>query len=79
MVVEGLIIRLPLGVPWHTALHLAARYGHAEVAAALAARGAALDAADSHGFAPLHYAAAHGHLKVIPTPASFLLVRHNLE
>jgi hypothetical protein len=50
------------GVPLHSPLHLAARYGHAPVCAALCSQGGAwADAKDSHGFAPLHYAALHGH------------------
>jgi len=50
------------GVPVHSPLHLAARYGHASVCAALCSEGGAwANARDSHGFAPLHYAALHNH------------------
>jgi ankyrin repeat protein len=48
--------------PGHCPLHIAARFGHAEVLALLlsAERGDP-DIQDTHGMSPLHYAAAHGH------------------
>ena len=50
------------GVPIHSPLHLAARYGHASMCTALCSEGGAwANARDSHGFMPLHYAATHNH------------------
>ncbi|CAM9528668.1 unnamed protein product [Ectocarpus fasciculatus] len=46
-------------------LHVAARYGHAGVAAVLLELGAVVDARDTFGFTPLCYAAGNGHLKTI--------------
>lgn len=46
-------------------LHVASRYGHAGVAAALLELGAVVDARDTIGMMPLHYAAGNGHLRTI--------------
>ena len=48
-----------------TALHLAAGWGHKEVAALLIASGAKIDARDSHGRTPLYWAAESGHTDVV--------------
>lgn len=44
-----------------TALHFAAGYGNEEAVEALLEAGAPPAAVDTHGDAPLHLAAAHGH------------------
>ncbi|CAM9248363.1 unnamed protein product [Pylaiella littoralis] len=46
-------------------LHVASRYGHAGVATVLLELGAVVDARDTIGMMPLHYAAGNGHLKTI--------------
>ena len=51
--------------PCSTGLQVAARYGHAEVCAALVAAGARAAARDRLGFAALDYAAAHGHARAV--------------
>lgn len=47
------------------ALHLAAQFGHADIAALLIKEGANTDAGDSHHNTPLHRAAKEGHLYVV--------------
>ena len=49
------------GIPF---LHLAVRAGRADVAAALIAGGAKLDAVDAEGCQPLHAAVLHGHVSL---------------
>ena len=51
--------------PCSTGLQVAARYGHAEVCAALVAAGARAAARDRLGIAALDYAAAHGHARAV--------------
>ena len=46
-------------------LHSAAAKGHADVARALLAAGASVDAVDKQGSTPLHYAAFQGHAVVV--------------
>lgn len=48
-----------------TALHLAARYGHANVVAALAAAGADVAALDSESSTPLHVASSCRHIDAV--------------
>ena len=50
-------------LPSFAPLHVASRYGHAGVAAALLELGAVVDAQDTIGMTPLHYAAVKGHLR----------------
>ncbi|CAM9601617.1 unnamed protein product, partial [Ascophyllum nodosum] len=52
-------------LPSFAPLHVASRYGHAGVAAALLELGAVVDAQDTIGMTPLHYAAVKGHLRTI--------------
>jgi len=47
-----------------TPLHLAAAFGHLDVAKLLLDRGADIDARESDGWTPLHYAAVNGRLDV---------------
>ena len=49
----------------HTPLHLAARYGHLEVAILLIRKGARLDERDCTGATPVHVAACHNHANLI--------------
>lgn len=46
-------------------LHVAARYGHSAVVTTLLGLGVAVDARDTIGLTSLHYAAGHGHLRVV--------------
>lgn len=48
-----------------TPLHVASRYGHAGIAAALLELGAVVDARDTIGMTSLQYAAGNGHLKTM--------------
>lgn len=48
-----------------TPLHVASRYGHAGIAAALLELGAVVDARDTIGMMSLQYAAGNGHLKTV--------------
>ena len=49
----------------YTPLHLAARYGHLEVAILLIKKGARLDERDCTGATPVHVAACHNHANLI--------------
>ena len=49
----------------YTPLHLAARYGHLEVAILLIRKGARLDERDCTGATPVHVAACHNHANLI--------------
>ena len=49
----------------YTPLHLAARYGHLEVAILLIRKGARLDERDCTGAAPVHVAACHNHVNLL--------------
>ena len=49
----------------YTPLHLAARYGHLEVAILLIKKGARLDVRDCTGATPVHVAACHNHANLI--------------
>jgi len=53
------------GLPWHTPLHIASRYGHSAVVRLLASRGADVNTADCVGFTPLDYAASNGHSRTV--------------
>lgn len=46
-------------------LHVAARYGHSIVVTTLLELGVPVDAHDTIGLTPLHYAAGNGHLKAV--------------
>ena len=53
------------GSSWVTPLHLAARDGHAAIAAALIAASANVSATNREGFAPLHLAAGGEHAAIV--------------
>lgn len=57
-----------------TALHYAARHGHAPVVARLVEAGAEVNARETYGFTPLHEAAEQGHLAVAK-----YLVKHGAD
>lgn len=57
-----------------TALHLAAQYGHAAMAAMLLRRGATVDPVNNYGATPLHIAARRGHPAIMQ-----LLLEHGTD
>lgn len=55
----------PVGDERYNALHVAARYGHADIIELLLEAGAGADSPDKWGQTPLHYASANGHEKAV--------------
>ena len=58
-------VNVERGSSWVTPLHLAARDGHAAIAAALIAASANVSATNREGFAPLHLAAGGEHAAIV--------------